>query len=331
MSQGILLGLSFVLLAGFLAAGFSVGFQKPLVKEAPIPEPTASTEGGTFLRTTTPIYARPATQSPAFIERDGHTYIEQYTDNVAGSSNEYVDNSCMISGGGTAYEFLIERNGHPNGRNECRFNATELVAPALDEMSSIDFIVNATHCPSCNPPVQLGMNLRLDRTNNWIAGWSNTGCNMDVFGEICGEYGMTVKAEFTGQTLMRYRVHVFNHHPEHRPLKVLFEVKYQKFVGDPEQFCDDGTPYGQCSWQQPLYCDPDRHGLVAACEICGCPGGSPICCGSSGEGGGWCAQTSCNGGGGSPSVLKAPQELIDAWNDYCDQYPDDPLCDAMGF
>ncbi len=39
--------------------------------------------------------------------------------------------------------------------------------------------------------------------------------------------------------------------------------------------CSDGTPYGECSSTQPLYCDSGT--LIEKCSLCDCPAESPYC------------------------------------------------------
>ncbi len=54
--------------------------------------------------------------------------------------------------------------------------------------------------------------------------------------------------------------------------------------------CSDGTPYGQCSSEKPLYCDNGN--LVDNCDTCGCPSGNTC------NGDGTCRKHTGGGGGG---------------------------------
>jgi len=96
--------------------------------------------------------------------------------------------------------------------------------------------------------------------------------------------------------------------------------------------CADGTPYGNCSVNQPAYCDGGT--LVDYCSNCGCPSGyscetaTESCFasgGGNGGGGGGGGGGSGGGGGGTPSGNQSqpPQQNASCTNKLEISMPDD--------
>lgn len=308
LGQGVLYGLFVALLSGYLYAGLLAGFSSPL---------QGSRQGGDGqlpLVNWTYDYVRPVDQSPLWEQSptDENYYTAfQYSDNIAMSSDYAgVYNSCHSSNGIEFTYYRWDRTGHPYP--ECNFNANEMPPVNMADVYSIDLIVIDSFCYECNDGLQLGTTIRLDRTNGWAAGWQNGGRGFDLSA-----------AWSSSNTLLHYYSMIYEY-AGGGPFTVIFEVRYRMLTGTWQ--CGDGTYYWQCSTNQPYWCDPEQ-GLIPRCDLCGCPGGAPICCPYGG-----CQSVECGGSspavlkGSSPAIMKPPQWFMDQWSDWCDDHPNDPLC-----